>query len=182
MKNGCWLDASSTMIISRSRTPYLIHWLTKLLNGWSKVNWESWARWVKLPQDSSKFHSCDFYWRGILRPSTLLSDVYQSYIGPRRETVLTKICRKRSGEMRGTLFPNRCMKCSSSCPLKVKGKKQTYGYCKQFQLVEGWSLQQSCQMTKKCKQQSRIKIYYLKSSRCTYSVIKIHEGLQQAVH
>ena len=32
--------------------------------------------------------------------------------------------KKRTGETLGILFPNRCMKCTSSRPLKVKGKKQ----------------------------------------------------------
>ena len=40
--------------------------------------------------------------------------------------------KKRSRESAGVLFPNRCMKCTSSCPLKVKGKKQDHRVLQTF--------------------------------------------------
>ena len=48
--------------------------------------------------------------------------------------------RKRATGTTGTLFPNMCMKCKSSRPLKVKGKKQfirvlqTFSACKTIKL------------------------------------------------
>ena len=48
--------------------------------------------------------------------------------------------KKRSGETTVILFPNRCMKCTSSRPLKVKGKKQDLRVLQTFS---------SCRMVKR---------------------------------
>ena len=70
----------------------------------------------------------------MLAKKALKKNIGHTHLSPLKRS-------KRATGTHGTLFPNMCMKCKSSRPLKVKGKKQfnrvlqTFSACKTVKLA-----------------------------------------------